>query len=150
MRHLSPETIEGLALGLAPTDSDEARRHLAQCDHCAGRLQREAQLEMLLHAAAGSAREEAPPRTTRFSRWVSWQAAAALLVLAGGGFWLVHSRNAASPSRMEQSGRMSHEPGTVALGRDVESPRDYGKWAKPDQPCLEWSTTQRPRMRDSL
>jgi len=153
LKHLSPGTIEALVMGLAPTDSDEARRHLAQCTHCAGRLQHEARLEMLLHAAVESAREDAaaPGRTARFSLWVSLQAAAALLVLVGGALWLVHARNAGlQTSRMEQPVVTSDELRTAALGRDVESPRDYGKWANPDQPCLDRRVTERPPTSDNL
>jgi len=152
LKHLTPETIEALVMGFAPTDSDEIRRHLAQCESCSGRLQHEAQLEMLLHAAVGSEREDAA--ASPFSWWASLQAAAVLLVLAGSASWLMHARNASSPalqtSQLEQPGTMSDEARTAALGRDVESPRDYGKWAKPYQPCLERNATQRPYAGDSL
>lgn len=159
MEHLSPEAIESVLMGVSSADSESIRRHLGTCELCAARLQREAQLETLLYSAAVSsgnvgATPHGPPRIA----WqVMVQVAAALAILIGGVLWLDHARHVESefsPDSQLESVGMADSESTVrantAPGWDVESPRDYGKRANPEVPCLESITTSHAGASDSL
>lgn len=153
MEHLSPEAIEALAMGIAPTDAEVVRRHLTQCASCAGRLAREAELEMLLYAAAEAATGEVSPARRPVAR-SGWrrplQAAAAFLVMALAAWWVGDTRRPASPPpgipRSHGVGAVGQAPAageSVPPGWDTESPRDYGRRVRPSVPGLEASTTRR-------
>jgi hypothetical protein len=157
LEHLSREAIEALVMGVPVAESGEVRRHLAGCTFCAGRLAREAQLEMLLHSAAtASASDVAATRelTGRRTRQVILRAAAALLVLAGGALWLQRVQRAPAPRAQTmqagQRSKLAPERDFTAPGMDVESPRDYGLRTELYVPCLEPGTTIRPHASDSL
>ena len=155
MEHLSREAIEAMVMNVPAPGVAEARRHLSRCASCASRLEREAQLEMLLHSAAESAGDVT---ATPESPW--WLArpwivqAAALVILAGGALWLGHARHLAAPPAQTpqpgQQGRVSPAREFTAPGSDVESPRDFGMRTEPYVPCLEPGATTRPHASDSL
>lgn len=142
MKHLSTDTIEAVVMGISPP-TPEVRQHLAECESCAMRVQREAQLEMLLHSAA----ESAPAWSSRMDWRGGLRVAAAVLILAAGSIWLLHAR---PDSRTQQPRVMERPPTTVAFGRDVQSPSDFGRWARPYAPGLEQSMTTSLLPGDSL
>ena len=144
MNHLSAENIEALATGTLPAGSDEVRRHVAECASCADRLEREAQLEVLLHAAA-----EGSSARLRKTWRSGLQVAAGLLILVGGSLWILNARRTV-PSRLEQPPVVERRVASMPLGRNVESPRDLGRWAEPYVPGLEQGTTTGQRLNDSL
>jgi hypothetical protein len=108
---------------------------------------------MLLHAAAGASDDVAfaTGRPLRL-RWRGpLQAAAVLLILAGGALWLRSARRPREVSGLHPAGPT--EPteathGAVAPGWDVDSPRDHGQRVRPSIPCLESSTVRRPGEND--
>jgi hypothetical protein len=153
VEHLSSEALEAFVMDAASPDAEAVRRHVAQCPWCAGRLEREARLEELLHAAgeAGGGVESAAGRPVARLRWSAPLQAAAVLLVVAAALWIRDTQRPASPplpaSRLEQAS----VPETTATARshgapgwDVESPRDYARWASPRVPCLDPGTTRRP------
>jgi hypothetical protein len=153
VEHLSPEAIEAFVMDMASTDAETVRLHVARCALCAGRLEREARFEMLLHAAAEATIEVASP-ARRPAAWLGWskplQAATAFLVLAAAALWVGDAWHPASPppgapqvSGVGEVGPTATTGEMAGPGWDAECPRDYGRGVRPWVPCLDVSTTRR-------
>ena len=151
MEHLSPEALEAFVMDAASPDAGAVRRHVAQCAWCAGRLEREARLELLLHAA-GEAMPDAASAARRPVARLRWSAplqAAAVLIVVAAALWIRDAQRPAPPPlpapRLEQAcvpETTVTVRGNAAPGWEVESPRDYGRRVSPGVPCFDPGTTR--------
>lgn len=153
MEHLSPEALEAFVMDAASPDAEVVRRHVARCAWCAGRLEREARLEILLHAAGeatGDVASAARHPVARL-RWSAPLQAAAVLIVVAATFWIRDTRRPAPPPLPAPWLEEACVPETTVIiretatpGWDVESPRDHGRRVSPRVPCLDPGTTRRP------
>lgn len=94
--HLSPEAFVDVIDG-APVDASW-RQHLASCERCRGELEELRETLSLLDANAetSAAAAASPPRRGPTRGWVA--VAAAVLLIALGGYWLSVNRELPGPS----------------------------------------------------
>jgi hypothetical protein len=130
MNHLASEEIAAIVTG-GDAPSLASRRHLATCTECAGRLEREARLEMEIYEAASALGTGAVPSVASPGWRITMSAAAVLFLAVVGWIGWPRERPDRSTSPTTIASTLAEppclrDPRSFAPGYDVQAPEPPG------------------------